>query len=138
MKARAQSGFSLLELVAAFVIFALAFGALMQLAGAAMKGSRQSASYTQAALWAQSKLDEAGVGEPLKETEDEGEFDKQYRWRLIVRKMEPIANAAGTVEAMPLDLFRMELTVLWQEAGRDREAAFVTMRAMQVEQGLNK
>ena len=43
-------GFTLIELVTSFVVFAFAFGVLMEIATSSMRAARRSAAYTQAAL----------------------------------------------------------------------------------------
>lgn len=132
MNANRQGGFTLLEMVAAFVVFALAFGLLMEINASALRTARHSAAYTQATLLAKSKLDQVGVGEALEEGVEQGEFDDDaYRWELEVRKTEPPAGEGGVVEQIAVDLFRLELTVRWDDGGREREASFVTLRAMQ-------
>lgn len=124
-------GFSLVELVAALALFALAFAVLMQVAGASLKSTRQSMLQTQAALWAQSKLDALGVAEPLEEGADAGRFDDTYRWQLDVRKLPPPAADNGLEEAVPVDLYRVALTVEWEDARQRRSQSFVTLRALQ-------
>lgn len=127
---RRQRGFSLLELVAAFLVFALGFGALMQILSASLRNARLSAEYTQAALWAQSKLDSVGIGDKLKEGGSSGEFDAAYRWQLeITRYQPPDAAAAPTQTLQPVDLYRVDLTVSWGGAQSRREAHFTTLRA---------
>ena len=54
---RASRGFTLIELVAAFVIFALGFGILLQILTGALRTTTQSADNSQAEMWAQSLLD---------------------------------------------------------------------------------
>ena len=68
-------GFSLIEMVAAFLVFAIAIGVLMSVLTAAMRNTRMSADYTMAALWAQSRLDIVGVGIPVEEGHTSGRFD---------------------------------------------------------------
>jgi general secretion pathway protein I len=75
-----SGGFTLMELIAAFVVFAIGFGVLLQILGGALHTTRQSAEYTQAALWAQSLLDIQGVGEPLKEGGRSGQFDDDFSY----------------------------------------------------------
>ena len=84
-----QRGFSLIELVAAFVVFALAFGVLMGILSSSIRNTRLAAEYTQAALWAQSRLDVVGIGEKLEEGHESGRFDDEYRWELDISKYEP-------------------------------------------------
>ncbi len=124
-------GFSLLELIVAFVVFALAFGLLMQIASGSLRNARRAAHYTQAALLAQSKIDELGVGEALEEVSDSGRFDDRYGWRLEIRKLEPPPAPTGNLEEMPFDLMRVELVVEWRDGQKSRDARFVTQRIQQ-------
>ena len=91
-----QQGFSLIELVAAFVVFAIGFGVLMGILSASIRNTRLAADYTQAALWAQSQLDIVGIGEKLEPGRKSGRFDDRFRWELDISKYEPPpdANAA--------------------------------------------
>ena len=81
-------GFTLIEMIAAFVIFAIAVGALMQILTMSMNGARRSADETRAALWAQSLLDNVGIGERIEAGSSHGEFDRKYRWDLQIEQME--------------------------------------------------
>ena len=57
-----QAGFSLIEMVAAFLVFAIAIGVLMEILATSVHSTRASNAYTMAALWAESKLDTIGIG----------------------------------------------------------------------------
>jgi len=83
-------GFSLIEMVAAFLVFAIAMGVLMQILAGSIANTRRSADYTMAALWAQSKLDTVGVGEPIEAGHSDGEFDDTYRWDLEITQVDPL------------------------------------------------
>lgn len=89
-------GFSLIEMVAAFLVFAIAIGVLMSVLTAAMRNTRMSADYTMAALWAQTKLDIVGVGIPVEEGHTSGRFDDTYAWDLDIHKVD-----ASAVEPPP-------------------------------------
>ncbi len=128
---RGARGFTLLELIVAFVVFALAFGLLMQVASGSLRNARHSAHFTQAALLAQSKLDELGAGEPLEEGSDSGRFGDIYEWRLDVTKQDPPLAANGNEDQVPFELVRLELIVEWRDGTREREARFVTERIQQ-------
>jgi general secretion pathway protein I len=132
---RKQGGFSLLEIVVAFVIFALAFGLLMQIMSTSLKNTRRSAAATEAALLARSKLDEVGMGEKLDEGVEAGRFDNGYRWSLDVRKLDAPPSSTGLVEPIGVDLYRLELVVSWDEGNAEREARFATERAIQPDAG---
>ena len=138
-----SGGFTLIELIAAFVIFALGFGVLLQILGGALHTTRQSAEYTQAALWAQSLLDIQGVGEPLKEGGRSGQFDDQFSYQLNISKYQPIpvmSNnnllqasrvGAGAVQTPgQMELYQIELVVSWGNQYLQHHARFVTLRVM--------
>ena len=119
-------GFTLVELVAAFAIFAIGVSIALSIGANALGMAKRSSEYTRAALHAQSILDVVGVGEPLSEGSDAGEFDDGYRWELAVTQQEPPAAATGAIEELPIELYRLELVVRW---GDEREAKFTTLRA---------
>jgi len=130
-----QGGFTLIELIAAFVIFALGFGILMQILGGALRTTRQSAEATQAALYAQSLLDVQGIGQPLKEGSGSGDFDGTYHWQLNIQRYQPQAVPGSTmVQAMAApgqpQLFQLELIVSWGNQYLQHHARFVTLREM--------
>lgn len=84
-------GFSLIEMVAAFLVFAIGIGVLMQVLAGSMRNTRQSSDYTMAALWAQSKLDVVGVGAPIEPGRSSGRFDDTYGWELDIQQVDPAA-----------------------------------------------
>ena len=127
---RAQAGFTLLEMVAAFFIFALAFALLVGSASAGLRKVRRAGESTQAALHAQGKLDSLGVAEQLQEGIENGRFDDTYRFEVEVTKTEPPAASNGNVDQIPVDLYRIELTVRWGDRDRERSARFATLRAV--------
>lgn len=130
-----QHGFTLIEIVAAFSILALGLALSMSIASGAIGQARRGATFTEAALNARSLLDMAGAGERLEEGTSEGEFDERYAWQLDVTPYEPEpiegqAPATTTVAMPPVELYRLDLTVRWQEGDREREARFATLRAL--------
>jgi general secretion pathway protein I len=144
-----QRGFTLIELVAAFVIFALGFGVLLQILSGCLHTTAQSADYTRASLWAQSLLDVEGVGEALQEGGRSGKFDDKYSWQLRIAKVDPppMVQAAGrpgntntkaptvTPVAPNIELFQLELVVSWGTYYLTHNARFVTLRAVTPDNG---
>jgi len=127
---RQQGGFTLLEVLVAFIVFVMIFGAVLDALGMAMRNTRRSAEVSEAALWAQSKLDAIGSIEELEEGNDSGQFNKRYSWELDVRKYE-IPRADGiSPDSFPVDLYRVELVVSWGDRNRRTEQRFVTLRSM--------
>lgn len=127
---RSQQGFSLIEVIAAFLIFAVGFGVLLQILTSSLRVAHRSEDYTQATLWAQSKLDTVGVGEALKEGSDHGTFDDRYRWDMEVQQIQPPDVAGGVDENLPIELYQISLTVAWGVPGREHSTRFETIRAV--------
>lgn len=115
-----QRGFSLLELIAAMLLLAIAFAALMRVVGGAGVLAGNATAYDEAALHARSLLDTAFVAEPLAPGVRSGRFDERYRWTLHVDPWEQANNAA--------QLYRLELTVSWGDPAHPRQARFSTLR----------
>jgi general secretion pathway protein I len=133
-----QSGFSLIEMVAAFVVFALGMAVLMGILSASIRNARLAADYTQAALWAQTGLDVVGIGEELKEGRKSGRFDDAFRWELEITKYEPppiegqaTSSAQADVESFTgIELYKLDMVVSWGETRNARSAHFTTLRAV--------
>jgi general secretion pathway protein I len=128
---RRVGGFSLLEVIAAVLLLAVTFAALMQVAGGSIRLTQNAAAHSQAALWARSLLDSAFVLDPLHSGSSEGRFDAHYRWRLQVTPW----TAAGVDAASPLRLYRLDLDVLWGQAPHEQSAHFSTLRAISIAPG---
>lgn len=128
-----QSGFTLLEIVAAFAILALGLGMAMQGLTGSMQQSRQAAEHTRAALHAQSVLDTLGAGERLEEGDYSGEFEDGYRWSAQVTPYEIAASdqpEGFDPAGAPVALLQVELVVEWERGERTAQARFSTLRAM--------
>lgn len=123
---RHAPGFSLLEVIAAIAVLAIAFAALMQVAGSAMSLTARANERTQAALRARSLLDSAFIMDPVREGSSDGRFDDTYRWQLNVSPYNvgdaPADNANGG------RMYRLDLDVFWGERDHERRAHFATLR----------
>ena len=122
---QSQQGFSLLEVIAAIMLLAIAFTALMKVAGASISLSQNAAEHSEAAMWARSLLDTAFVGEPLQAGSRSGRFDRKYRWQLDVS---PWNGVGAAPPAAPLHLYQLDLNVLWGPPAHPRSAHFRTLR----------
>ena len=96
-----QRGFTLIEMLAAFVVFALGFAVMMDV---------------------DAKI-EPGVSS--------GKFDRKYRWDMQVSEWEPPADAARFETTAPLEMYRIEVVVRWGSGDTERSSKFVTVRAVQ-------
>lgn len=136
--ARHQSGFTLLEIVVAFSILAVGLTVAAQIATGAMRQTRLGADHTDAALYAQSFLDAYGVGKPLEEGEDSGEFNEKYRYDVLVEPYTSPLTPDMDPSSMPATLMKVTLTVRWGDGDRERHSTFETLRAMNPSALVNK
>jgi general secretion pathway protein I len=139
MKPQRQRGFTLLEVMLAFVVLAAALGILLGMLSRGLHQVTASQSETEATLYAQSLLDQLGTIEPLGPGASQGDFDRgRYRWRLqVVPARDPAPPPppaegqpqpqATPVEGAPL-LYRVRLDVEWGAAGPAQRLQFETLR----------
>lgn len=130
-------GFTLLEVLLAFVILSVAMGMLMAMLSRGLGQVRSARDESEAAMYAQSLLDSTGVLESLQEGQREGSWaGGRYRYRLDVREFEdpspkppPVPGAPAPAPIAPPRLFRLDLAVSWGAAESARELHFTTLRA---------
>jgi len=132
--AAGSRGFSLLEVLVAFVILALVGTALFQAFGGALNNAALAEEYSRAALLAESRLADAAVeNSPLREGGDQGSSeDGKYNW---VTRVEPYVAPDSTpdqqrlIEMTSVRLWRISVTVSWPGAfGRQRSLSLATVR----------
>lgn len=133
--ARNERGFSLLEVLAAFVILALVGTALFRIFAGALGNASLSDEYSKATLYAENQLATLGVDAPPREGTNQGASeDGKYSWSTRIDPFNPpLGNVAPeqdhSAEAMPVRLWRLGVTVRWPGvAGNDRSVALSTVR----------
>ncbi|NND44093.1 MAG: type II secretion system protein [Xanthomonadales bacterium] len=125
-------GFTLLEVLLAFVVFALSFAVVLEILSGSIRATTRARSYTEAALFAQSLMDMVGTDIPLVEGSVGGDAPGGYRWQIDISSYQPqdaddrsleIAEVTGTV------LYWVDLDLAWGETPRERHARFTTVRS---------
>ena len=92
-----ERGFALLEILVAFVILALGLGAISTGVMLAMRSDARTQLSRTALRVAQSRLEAAGISEPLAPGTSEGVVANRLRWRQTVSEV----RAAGDTRAQP-------------------------------------
>jgi general secretion pathway protein I len=127
-------GFSLLEVLVAFVIVALVATALFQLFGGALNSVSAADDYSRAVLLAESRLASAVVeSAPLREGGDQGASeDGKYAWALRVEPYvapDTTPDQEGLGQAAAVRLWRISVTVSWPGTlGNQRSVSLATVR----------
>lgn len=123
-----QRGFTLLEIMVAFLVLAIVFTMVMQLITGGLQNARRSANFTEAALLANSKMAEIGTLIAIEEGSDQGSFNDRFDWQLEI-VLEPIEATGGlSPDSYPLELYRINLTVTWRDG--NARADYTTLRAV--------
>src|SRR5689334_9764421 len=110
-----QRGFSLLEVLVAFVIISLVATALFRLFGGALGNAAAANEWSRAMLVAETRLTVAANAQPLREAFDQGvESDGRIRWESKVTPYDPPStpdDIARASETMPTRLYRVSVDV---------------------------
>ena len=128
------SGFSLLEVLAAFVILALVGTALFRLFSGALVNASLADEYSRATLYAESRLAALGVETPLREGTLQGTSDDgYYAWTVKIDPYTPPGTTPdmdSVVTTMAVRLWRLGVTVRWAGAtpGSERSVALASTR----------
>jgi len=128
-----QLGFSLLEVLVALMILALAMTVAFRIFADGLRSLGLSDRYARAAMLAEAQLAGVGVDEPLAEGDEEGEWPEGYRWRRRLEAYRPWGGRGAETPAVPA--FRVSLEVAWEEGGGERRIAFTTLRLSDVPEG---
>jgi general secretion pathway protein I len=132
------AGFTLLEVLLAFVVFALSFAVVLEILSGSMRNTVRAREYTEAALIAQSVMDQLGLGIPLEAgIEVEGE-EGEYRWEVGIYLFAGLPEDPRSLELSDLtrvELLEVECLVSWGQIPRERSTRFSTVRAVLAERG---
>ncbi len=136
---KAARGFTLLEVMMAFVLLAAAMSLLVSMISRGLHQVQQAQGETEATLYAQSLLDQIGVLGPIAAGRSEGNFDRgRYRYQLQIDETTdpsprpaagptPPMGSIGSVSAPRL--YRIVLAVSWGANLPGQRLHFSTLRA---------
>ncbi len=128
---RRPHGFTLLEVIVAFALMALALTLLLGSLSGATRQIRAADDATRASLHTQSLLAQIGVGEFLQPGRREGEFENgRYRWELEIAPYDdPIKALTPIRDPSAPELLRLRLITRWGDEPRQR-IVWDTLRLM--------
>lgn len=143
MRGARQSGFSLIEVLVAFVLLAGGLGLLLGILSGGLSQVRWAQAHSEAMLVARSALDTVGTVEPVRPGRFEGEADDgRYRW---VMAIEPWEESEATARfddpetvAAPVRLYRVDLDLYWGEGGPRERVRMSTLRGVRGDAGFDE
>ncbi len=116
-----EAGFTLLEVIVALAILAVAFTLAMELLATGVRSAKASEDYTQAVLLARQKIAEIAVTPALEGMADGGEFGGGFRW---VSEIQPLPQE----EDVPARLYRVRVRVTWPGRRGEKSVDLYTLR----------
>ena len=126
-------GFTLLELLLAFVVFALSFATVLEILSGSMRNTVRARQYTEAALTAQSVMDQVGLEIPLQAGFSAAGEAGADRWELELFDYADTGENPYSVELAELtgiELLQVVLLVSWGESSREQSPRFSTLKAV--------
>ena len=126
-----QRGFSLIEILVAFVILAMSLTVIFRIFSGGLRNVALSEDYAQAVLVAEAQLSAIGVSEPLEQGVTSGEWGDRFRWQRLVELYQPWEQDKELTA--PLLGYLVTVNVGWEHAGRNRQISLSTVRLKQVE-----
>ena len=129
-------GYTLIEVIVAFAVLALALTLLLGTLSGASKQVRWADDAGRASLHAQSLLDQLGVGEALAPGQRQGDFENgRYHWQLDVSRWRDPAQPPANDQPQDLSaprLMAVSLRVAWGNAA-NQQLQVSTLRLVQPE-----
>ena len=120
-----QSGFSLLEVLVAFVIMGLVVGGILQLFGNSMRSVALSDEYSYAVKIAESQMATVGTAIPVESGNTSGSNEK-FNWNIMIEPTEfEYPEGAAPI---PLYPYRVKVDVSWQSGSHERHFELASLR----------
>ncbi len=123
MRSERERGFTLLEVLVAFVIAALALSLLARAAIDGVRSAHVSARYTEALVRARSHL--AGLPTPPVAGDFQGDDGGGFHWHLRVATETRIT----TRQNLQMALYDVAVAISWEEGDQKRVVTLATKRA---------
>ncbi len=123
-------GFTLMEVVVALAVLGVGLIVIIELFSGGLRVGRVSGEYSQAVGYARLKMEDISLAREINEGMEEGEFDKSYRWRLEVQKVNILPENQPFDISLPVDLYQIKLRVIWRSGAQERSAELESMKVI--------
>jgi len=140
-----SGGFTLLEVMLAFVIFALSFATVLEIMAASMRSVSRANDDTEVALLAQTLMDQVGTEIPVEEGAYSGTSMDRFEWNMDISLYdeggEPEQGGVSAAEQggmsstelaelSGVELYRVDLDIGWEAGKKIRTLHFSTIQSV--------
>jgi general secretion pathway protein I len=127
-----QAGFSLLEILVAFSILAIALGILLNIFSSGVETASVAEEYNSAVQIAETLMARTGVESPLQPGQTAGIENDKYSWRVTTAPYDLTLEGFDT-KSLPAALFMVTVSVSWggngaEDGDRQREVELTTLK----------
>jgi general secretion pathway protein I len=122
----AQQGFTLIEVLVAFMILTLSLSVLLRIFSGGLTNVAVAGDYAQAVLVAESQLAVVGRSEPLLVGQSYGKSGERFRWQRTIESYLPRED--DTALTVPVSGYNVSVEVSWTHNGRDRQITLNSLR----------
>ncbi len=127
------SGFTLMEVVVALAILSVGLTVIIELFAGGLRLARTSEEYTKAVSYARIKMEELAVKQKMEQGSEEGKFDETFRWQVGVKKVNVLPIEKNPDLKIPVELFQIQVKVIWKSGSKERSTYVESYRTMKVE-----
>lgn len=126
-KTARQQGFTLLEIMVAFVIMGLVVGTLLQLFGSAMRSVALADEYSFAVQVAESRMEAVGSEIKVEKTTVSGQEEgTAYKWAVTMQPIE--LNEKQEEFSLSIEPYQVTVLVSWNSEGKQRQFTLTSLR----------
>ncbi len=133
-----KDGFTLLEIAIALAILGIGLMVTIELFSGGLRSNRIAGEYTKAAQYARIKMEEIHAKPPIKEMEEEGEFDNTYRWRTEFKKWNVLPEEKEGTITPSVELLQVKVLIFWKSGIKERSIAVETFKTIKPEDAEKK
>jgi hypothetical protein len=83
-------------------------------------------------------MEEIVVKPKMEEGSEEGEFDETFRWEVGVKKVDVLPIEQKPDLKVPVELFQIQVKVIWKSGSKERSSAVETYKMIRVEEDEKK
>lgn len=130
---RRSRGYTLIEVLVAFMILALALTVLLRIFSGGVRNIGVTSDYAEAVLIGESRLATAGIDETLAPGETSGVEGDTFHWTRRVTRYEPAVDYTTRVKGT--HAYFVTVTVTWPNGDKERSIDLSTVKLIHEKRG---